>query len=103
LRVRLEQSRTVAIQKPPVADREIRDVPMYFAPGSGAVESRPNRSATGVAEGSGTVVRTFLGRRIPVIENFRITLATFVSFTTIPASGSSAVTRGERWAPSASR
>lgn len=68
--------------------------PMYFRPGSGAVKSRWNRSGTGVPAGSGTVVRTLLRRRIPVIEYFRITRATFFSFTIMPASRSSAVTRG---------
>ena len=69
--------------------------PMYFTPGSGAVKSRWKRSGTGVSEGSGTVVRTFLRRRIPVMENFRITRVTFFSFTSIPPARSSAVTRGE--------
>lgn len=69
--------------------------PMYFRPGSAAVKSRWKRSATGEAAGSGTVVRTRLRRRMPVIENVRMIRATRFSLTRRPFSRSPAVTRGE--------
>lgn len=69
--------------------------PMYFRPGAVAVKSRWNRSGTGEAAGSGTVVRTRLRRRIPVMENVRMIRATRFSLTRRPLPRSSAVTRGE--------
>ncbi len=69
--------------------------PMYLRPGSAAVKSRWNRSGTGEAAGSATVVRTRLRRRIPVMENLRMIRATRFSLTRRPFSRSSAVTRGE--------
>lgn len=69
--------------------------PMSLSPGSVAVKSRPNRSGTVPAAGSGTVVRTRLRRRTPLIENVRMTRATRFSLTRWPFSRSSAVTRGE--------
>ena len=69
--------------------------PMYFRPGSMAVKSRWNRSATGEVAGSATVVRTRLRRRIPVMENVRMTRATRFSLTRRPFARSSALTRGE--------
>jgi hypothetical protein len=68
---------------------------MYFRSGSVAVKSRWNRSGTGEAAGSGTVVRTRLRRRIPVMENVRMIRAIRFSLTRRSFSRSWAVTRGE--------
>ncbi len=68
---------------------------MYFRPGSGAVKSRWKWSGTGVADGSGIVVRTRLRRRMPWMENLRITRATRFSLIFRPSARSSAVIRGE--------
>lgn len=50
--------------------------PMERLFGVVAVKSRCRRSGTGVAEGSGTVVRTFLRRWNPTMWNFHMTRAT---------------------------
>nr|WP_234319150.1 MULTISPECIES: hypothetical protein [Streptomyces] len=68
---------------------------MYLTPGAGAVKSRWNRSGTGVADGSGIVVRTRLRRRMPAMENLRITRATRFSLILRPSARSSTVMRGE--------
>lgn len=68
---------------------------MHFRPGPVAVKSRWNRSGTCEAAGSGMVVRTRLRRRMPVMENVRITWAIRFSLTRSPFSRNSAVTRGE--------
>lgn len=69
--------------------------PMYVRPGSVAVKSRWNRSGTCGAAGSATVVRTRLRRRMPVMENARMSRATRFSLTRRPFARSSVVTRGE--------
>lgn len=69
--------------------------PMYLIPGAGAVKSRRNRSGTEIADGSGIVVRTRLRRRMPWMENLRITRATRFSLIFRPSARSSAVIRGE--------
>lgn len=68
--------------------------PTYLVLGALAVKSRRIRSGTGVADGSGTVVRTVLRRCTPTIPFSRITRSTRLWFTSIPASRSSAVMRG---------
>lgn len=68
--------------------------PTYLVFGVFAVKSRRSRSGTGVADGSGMVVRTFLRRWKPTMPRARMTRATRLWLTCTPASRSSAVTRG---------
>ena len=67
--------------------------PTYFVFGTWAVKSRRSRSGAGVADGSGTVVRTSAQVQ-PDDAELRITRATRLWLTGLPASFSSAVTRG---------
>lgn len=50
--------------------------PAYLVFGTRAVKSRWSRSGTGVADGSGIVVRTFLRRCSPTMWNLRMTRST---------------------------
>ncbi len=68
--------------------------PTYLVFGALAVKSRPSRSGTGVADGSGTVVTWRLRSRSPAMPYLRMTRPTRLWFTRSPASRSSAVIRG---------
>lgn len=48
----------------------------YLVFGSWAAKSRWSRSGTGVADGSGMVVRTFLRKCSPTMWNLRMTRST---------------------------
>jgi hypothetical protein len=68
--------------------------PTYSVFGTRAVKSCRGRSGTGVADGSGIVVRTFLRRCSPTMWNLRMTRSTRLWLTSLPVPFSSAVTRG---------
>lgn len=50
--------------------------PTYLVFGAWSVKSRHSRSGTGVADGSGMVVRTFLRRCSPTMLNVRMMRST---------------------------
>lgn len=89
--LRLKQSSTVARERnsPPASGRYVMS-PMYVRPGSVAVKSRWNRSGTGEAAGSGTVVHTCPRRRMAVMEDVRMIRAIRFSLTRRLFSRSSA-------------
>jgi hypothetical protein len=68
--------------------------PTYLVFNSSAVKSRPIRSATFAASGSGTVVRCRRRRRSPANPTVFMTRATRLCFTTSPFSRNSAVILG---------